>query len=128
MNPVTEIASISAEPWTQGKVEALRLKLIELAHGLNQLVSVTTSTASRVISGELGNSPKLPQGMTAYTFAGASVAEEVPHGLGRVPTGYLVIRRYPLGQVADANLASWNSRTVWLQTDKAGLSVTLLFF
>ena len=128
MTPVSEVGPIAAQPWNQDKVETIRRKLIELARGLNRFVWLTTSTAIRVLSGELGNSPQLPQGMTLYTFAAAAGGEEVAHGLDRVPTGYLVIRRYPMGQVADANLSDWNSRTVWLQTDQAGLQVTLLFF
>ena len=130
MKPISDIGPIVVGPhgWTQAQVELVRTKLIELARGVNQFVALSTSTAIRVLSGELGNSPVAPRGMTKHVFTNAATAEEVAHGLDSVPTGYIVIRRYPSGTVADAALSDWNRRTVWLQSNLAGLSVTLLFF
>lgn len=129
MKPISEMAKIlvDAGVWRQEQVESLRAKVNEAIQVLNRVVSRTDSLAVRVLAGEVKNAPVTPQGMTTYTFAGVG-AEEVPHGLGRVPAGYLVIRRYPIGQVADASLADWNARTAWLQTDTPGLTITVLWF
>lgn len=130
MTPVSQIAQIllGASGWTQQQVETLRNKINELATAVNDSYHASVSTAMKVLSGELGNAPSLPQGMTRFTFTAAATPYEVSHGLDRVPTGYLVIRSYPAGNVADASLDQWNAKTAWLQSDSAGLTVTLLFF
>ena len=127
MNTTPEIPQVEAAPWSQDKVEMVRRKLNELAGNLNTLLSIGNSICLRVLSGELRATPARSP-LKVHTFTGASVAEEVAHGLGFVPAGYLIVRSYPIGSVGDADLASWNTKTVFLQTDTPGLTVTLLFF
>lgn len=129
MRPISEIAAMVAQPWAASQVEIIRAKILELSLAINRLIYLFDSTAIKVFSGEQRLTPVLPRGMTSYTFAATATAEEVAHGLERVPTGYLVIRAYPQAavMVADAARADWNAKTIWLQGE-AGLTVTLVFF
>ena len=111
---------------SQAQVNQLRSKIVELVRTVNALASLV-SIGVRLLSGyRVQPGTKLP-GLVVHTFA-TGAPEEVSHGLGRYPIGYLVLRRYPIGQVADASPEDWNPLTAWLQTDVAGLTVTVLFF
>ena len=129
MKPVADIVPITTTPkgMTQAQVEIVRAKINELAKA-ERSSPLITATALRVIAGELSPGPTNPRGLTVYTFLGAG-AEEVPHGLERVPAGYMVIRQYPQPSkpVSDGALADWNAKTAWL-VGEAGLTVTLVFF
>lgn len=130
MNPIGELPKIPVDRGQvrEDQVELIRAKVNQLVAGVNRTASLLTSTAIKAISGEQRATPTSPRGRTQYTFLASSTPEEVAHGLGRVPDGYIIIRRYPLGTVADAALADWNTRTAWLQTDTPGLTVTILWF
>lgn len=112
---------------SQAQVNQLRSKIVELVRTVNALASLV-SIGVRLLSGyRVQPGTKLP-GLVVHTFVGSSGPEEVSHGLGRYPIGYLVIRRYPNGNVGDGAPEEWNPLTAWLQTDVAGLTVTVLFF
>ncbi len=130
MNPIGELSKIAVDKGAirDDQVEMIRTKINQVVAGVNRTGFLAESTAIRAISGEERGAPTSPRGRTRHTFTNASTAEEIPHGLGKVPDGYIVVRRYPLGTVADAALADWNQKTAWLQTDTAGLTVTILWF
>lgn len=128
-NIVGELSAIQLEKHgiTQQQVNVIRNKIVEVIRTGNEVAKLV-SVAMRVFAGErVAPGKKLP-GLVTHVFENSSAAEQLSHGLGRQPIGYLVLRRYPLGQVADAALEDWNPLTAFLQSDTAGLRVTVLFF
>lgn len=129
MKPISLIENvIQAADWTQDKVDLFRARINEIIAAVNETYYPSNSQAVKVLSGAVTIGPTPPKATSKHTFAAASSPEEIAHGLTRVPTGYLVIRCYPIGKVADASLDQWNAKTVFLQADTPGLTVTLLFF
>lgn len=60
-----------------------------------------------------------------------SAADEqfsVPHGLERVPAGFLVVRQDKAGNVYTSNLGGWGPRQIFLRTSVGELTVRLLVF
>jgi len=128
VKPIADIVQISiAKGMTQDQVEIVRSKINELTQTA-RASPLLTSTALRVIGGQVSAGPSNPRGLSVYTFT-AGAAEEVPHGLDRVPCGYIVVRQYPQPQrpVSDGALSDWNTKTAWL-VGEAGLTITVLFF
>ena len=129
VKPVSDIVKIDVNRTglTQDQVEVVRTKINELAQA-ERTSPLLTSTALRVIGGQVSTGPTNPRGLTVYTFTTGN-AEEVPHGLDRVPCGYIVVRQYPqpAKPVADGALADWNTKTAWL-VGEAGLTITVVFF
>lgn len=60
------------------------------------------------------------------SFAAANIDTAVPHGLGRVPTGYIVTRRGASLTVVDGATA-WTSNIIYLKSTAIG-TVTVLVF
>lgn len=52
--------------------------------------------------------------------------EAIPHGLGRIPVGYMVMRRDRAAIVYDANTGGWGETMLYLSCDTASALVKLL--
>jgi len=52
----------------------------------------------------------------------------VPHGLNRLVTGYLIVRRDKSVGIYDSNFGSWNANTVFLKADAVSASIKLMLF
>jgi hypothetical protein len=50
----------------------------------------------------------------------------LPHGLGRTPVGYAVVRRDRAGTVYDSSIGSWNDTLLYLKADVASMTIKLL--
>lgn len=114
---------------SQAQVNRFRDTFQKLIKNVNTLAA-GVSVAFRLFAGEkpkpgVGN--KLPGLVQGLTFTSTDPVE-VAHGLGRYPNGYLILRKYPGGDVFDASPQEWNPTTAFLQTDSPGLTVTVLFF
>lgn len=61
-------------------------------------------------------------------FATADVEVALPHDLGRVPQGYVVIRADLATDIYDSNNASWTEKVLFLKSSEAGVNVKLRVF
>jgi hypothetical protein len=50
----------------------------------------------------------------------------VPHGLGRVPVGYVVVRIDRAANVYDSSVGSWSPTLLYLKCDTASASIRLM--
>lgn len=53
---------------------------------------------------------------------------EVHHGLGYVPTGFLIVRKDGAGDVYASNISNWDSEFLYIASDTASLDVRLFVF
>ncbi len=60
-----------------------------------------------------------------YTFTAANISYEIPHGLNRVPAGYLVFRSTKAAIVYDADTGQWSDNSLFLKCDTATTTVLL---
>lgn len=124
-----ERIEISDGKITQAQSNRIRDTIVKLTRNVNTLAA-GVSTAFRVFAGEKpkpGTGTKLP-GLVAGIAFPTTAPVEIAHGLGRYPNGYIVIRKYPGGDIFDASPQEWNPTTAFLQTDSPGLTATVLFF
>ena len=108
----------------EGRVSA---SLIQQLNGFLQSVI-------RKINGNLsyGNGDHATQGGNLFqqwhevTFSATPDTEErIPHGLGKLPTGYEVCRRDRACVLYDSSIGSWNTEVMYLKCDVASATVKL---
>jgi len=64
-----------------------------------------------------------------HTFAGAFVTEDVAHGLGRTPSGYIITKTVGPGiEIISTGSGVVDSNTISLYANSGGLKVTIMFF
>jgi hypothetical protein len=66
------------------------------------------------------------QVIVLLTPAVADAEFSVPHGLDRVPIGYLVLGKNLAAHIYDSNRGGWGVRQIFLRCDQASVTVTLL--
>jgi len=62
--------------------------------------------------------------VTSHAVAGTEF--ELEHNLGRVPEGFIVIRKDKAGSIFDSGTA-WTKNKVFLKSDAVSMNVTLIF-
>lgn len=80
----------------------------------------------RLINGGLGLVDNFDGKMHTLTFSSANTDTALVHGLGRVPSGYLVVRRSANMTVYDGANA-WTPANAYLRASSAG-SITVFVF
>lgn len=63
------------------------------------------------------------------TFTAPSVADtqfEIPHDLGRRPTGYSVWRRDDYALLKDANVGGWDEKRIYMKSNTGGATYLIL--
>ena len=64
-----------------------------------------------------------------WTFPSTpDVQVEIPHGLGRTPAGYNIVRKDRAGIVYDSNTGGWGPELFYLKCDEASLTCTIEVF
>lgn len=64
-----------------------------------------------------------------YVFAAANTVYNIPHGLGKVPTGYLVVLQDRAADIYDSNFGvGWGALTISLYSSVASAKVKLIVF
>lgn len=61
-------------------------------------------------------------------FPAADTEVLIPHGLGRRPIGYVVVRRDRACSIYDSSAGSWGRDVLYLKSDTASASVRLLIW
>lgn len=81
------------------------------------------------INGELAINENLRVSFVDHTFAGAFVTEDVAHGLGRVPNGYIITKTVGPGiEIISTGTGAVNDKTISLYANSGSLLVTIMFF
>jgi hypothetical protein len=52
----------------------------------------------------------------------------VPHGLGKVPSGYLVVRKDQAAHLYDSNVGGWSEDTIYLKCDVVSVTFSIIVF
>jgi hypothetical protein len=72
-----------------------------------------------------------PGNITGVHVKGTTIAAAtdvaIQHGLNYIPSGYLVVNTSKAGHVYTGN-AKWTAKTIYLRSDTAGLTFTVLVF
>ena len=63
-----------------------------------------------------------------WFFKNADTAYTIPHGLERVPAGYMIMRRDKACIIYDVNIGDWGTNNFFLQCDTADSTVSLIVF
>lgn len=107
---------------------------------LTEKQALTVSAKIQQIIGRLNNGLSLGTGQTAHqagnldaqyvdVLMGDADAEvAIPHGLGRRPIGYWVVRRDRACIIYDSSNGSWSSTLLYLRSDTASATIRLLVF
>lgn len=111
--------------------------LLQLSDGevTDELISILTlfqQSIVRKLNGRLswGNGDHATQSgnidgqwVEVVTPSVANTEFVVPHGLGRVPSGYLVMRRSQVAELYDSNIGGWNDRNIYLKCDTGDATI-----
>lgn len=103
------------------------LEVSRLADTLQQVLSILAGGLSFGTgqSSYIGGNVKAQ--FVDYVFTAAATSYSIPHGLGAVPIGFLVVLSDRACNVYDANFgAAWGTNIVTLTCDTAGAKVKLL--
>lgn len=133
------MARFPMQPTTRGHVEVARRKFKAgpldegAARDLTNMLEVLRAALNGGLSLGDGEDGARAGNLAAQfrqvksTSAGGTFA--VPHGLGRVPVGYLVVRKASHCDVCDANdRAPLDESTIWIQASVDNVELTLLIF
>lgn len=91
-----------------------------------RLLSVFLDQVKTIINNGLQFVDNFSGKTLTLTFSAANTDTALTHGLGRVPTGYIIIKRSASMVVYDGS-AAWTSQLIYLKASATG-TVTVLVF
>ena len=91
-----------------------------------RFISIFFDQIKMLINNGLQFADNFDSKILTLTFSAASTDTSLTHGLGRVPTGYVILKRSASMTVYDGS-AAWTSNLIYLRASAAG-SVTVLVF
>lgn len=103
------------------------LEVSRLADTLQQVLSILSGGLSFGTGRSSYIGGNIKSQFVDYVFTAAGTSYAIPHGLGAVPIGFLIVLFDRACRVYDGNFgAAWGAQTVTLTCDTAGAKVKLL--
>ena len=102
--------------------------LSDFEKALIQALSTTMTNLESVLNGGLSFSENMDCKLVSYTTNVAPNTEDtVAHGLGKVPTGFLIYSEDKAAVIYDSGTA-WTKTNIYLKCDTASVAAKLIIF
>jgi hypothetical protein len=120
---IPTVQPITLDP--EGRISAPQAKsLLDVFRGIVAAVNGHLSLGSGITGHRAGNLDA--QYIDFLCPAIRDTEFIVPHGLGRVPVGYVVVRIDRAANVYDSSVGSWSPTLLYLKCDTASASIRLM--
>jgi hypothetical protein len=95
-----------------------------------ELITQTLNGGLRLKSGEtLGRAGNFKAQMIELTTPSSANSEfSVPHSLGALPEGYIVVLQDKAGSLYTSNFGGWDKNTIYLKSDATSMLINVILY
>lgn len=120
-------AKLATNAVTVAKVNALTITTAKIATNAVTAAKIAAGKVALGTGTDGATAGKLDAKYQVFTSGGAGATNTVAHGLGRVPTGFVVTKVNKASVIYDAGV-SWTATNIYLKSEVATTAVTVLVY